>query len=49
MTRRIVFRAWLVMLALRGSRWLFGMHPIGHRVQLAETALAFPRIADFIG
>ncbi len=33
---------------LRGSRWLIGVHPIGHLVQLAESASTFPRIADFV-
>ena len=34
--------------ALRGGRWLIGVHPIGHLVQLAQGATAFPRIADFV-
>ena len=34
--------------SLRGRRWLMGVHPIRHLVELAETASAFPRIADFV-
>ena len=34
--------------ALRGKRWLIGVHPIGHLMELAETATVFPRIADFV-
>jgi hypothetical protein len=33
--------------AQRGQRWLIGVHPIGHLVQLAETASDFPLITDF--
>jgi hypothetical protein len=33
--------------ALRHTRWLIGLHPIGHLVQTAQAAREFPRIADF--
>ncbi len=29
------------------TRWLIGMHPIGHIVKLAEEAVDFPKMADF--
>lgn len=34
--------------ALRRDRWLIGLHPVGHLVELAQTATVFPRIADFV-
>ena len=29
------------------TRWLIGMHPIGHLVELAQTAAEFPPMVDF--
>jgi hypothetical protein len=32
---------------LQGRRWLLGIHPVGHLVQVAETANAFPLIINY--
>jgi Trypsin-like peptidase domain len=32
---------------LQGRRWLLGIHPVGHLVQVAETADEFPLMMDY--
>jgi len=45
-TGKVVGMAMAVIVASR-QRWLVGIHPIRHIVQLAQDAKVFPRIEDF--